>query len=88
MTSLLHICLGLLEKVGNIQQFMLYIRTYTNTETVSYYIRYEGLLCKNSFSRLFMHTRVLTSLAAMQENTAMESEQTVLTDINLLSDGH
>lgn len=61
---------------------MLYITMYNNTGTTrSYYISYEGLSCKNSFSQLFMHTWILTSYVAMQENTAMESKHTVLTDI-------
>lgn len=58
---------------------------YNNTETNwSYYISYEGLSCRNSFSQLFMHTWILTLYVAVQENTAMESKHTVLTDIWLI----
>lgn len=61
---------------------MLYITMYKNTETTrSYFISYEGLSYKNSFSKLFIHTWILTLHVAMQENTAMESKHTVLTHI-------
>jgi len=81
-TTSLDTCFRLLGKVINIHKFMLYITMYKNTETTrAYYISYEGLSCKNSFSKLFMHTWVLTLHVAMQENTAMESKHTVLIDI-------
>jgi hypothetical protein len=60
---------------------MIYLTMYNNIETTRYYISYEGPSYKNSFSQLFMRTQILTLYVAMQENTAMESKYTELTDM-------